>query len=101
MQWMTTFHVNLHLGEFGLWVVQHVTLLALGLVISGVVLWWPGWKPRLWLKLRRRGVLLTYDLHRVLGLAATPVLLLCIVTGLAWAFPSGPLQLNFGLAEVR
>lgn len=88
LEWMTTFHVNLHLGEFGLWIVQHATLLALVLVLSGVALWWPGWKKRkLWFKLRRRGGLLTYDLHRVLGIAATPVLLLCIVTGLAWAFP--------------
>jgi len=101
MQWMTTFHVNLQLGEFGLWVVQHVTLLALGLVVTGVVLWWPGWKPRLWFKLRRRGGLLTYDLHRVLGLAATPVLLLCIVTGLAWAFPNAARTVVWGATGRR
>jgi len=66
------------------------------LVLTGVVLWWPGWKPGLWFKLRRRGGLLTYDLHRVLGLAATPVLLLCILTGLAWAFPGAARTLVWG-----
>jgi len=96
MEWMTAFHVDLHLGEFGRWLVGHATLLALFLVLSGVVLWWPGWKPKFWFELRRRGGLLVFDLHRVLGLVATPVLLLCIVTGLAWAFPNAARTLVWG-----
>lgn len=87
MQWMTTFHLTLHLGSVGHWLVQHTTLLSLVLVLTGVWLWWPSWKPKLWFKVRRRGGLLAYDLHRVLGLVATPVMLLCSLTGLAWAFP--------------
>lgn len=87
LAWMERFHVDLHLGAVGAWLVRHATLLALALVVTGVALWWPGWRPRLWFALRRRAGLLTFDLHRVLGLAAAPVLLVCIVTGLAWAFP--------------
>lgn len=96
MQWMTTFHLTLHLGSAGHWLVQYTTLLSLVLIITGVWLWWPGWKPKLWFKVRRRGGLFAYDFHRVSGLAATPVLLICTVTGLAWSFPNAARTVVWG-----
>lgn len=88
LSWMEGFHIDLHLGEPGRWLVGHATLLALALVLTGVVLWWPGWRPHLWLAVRRGRGLLAFDLHRVVGLLATPILLITILTGLAWAFPN-------------
>lgn len=88
LETVETFHVNLLLGDTGAWITRFGTLLALPLVLTGVVLWWPGWRPRLWFALRRGRGLLAFDLHRVVGVVATPVLLVLIVTGLVWSFPA-------------
>ena len=97
MMWINEFHTTLQLGKFGRWIVDHVTLLSLFIVISGVFLWWPGWKPKYWFKIRNRGRFLNYDLHRVIGLAATPILLLSIITGLAMAFPNAARTVVWGV----
>jgi uncharacterized iron-regulated membrane protein len=87
LAWIEQFHIDLQLGDAGAWLVRHATLLSVVLLISGIVLWWPGWRPHMWLVLRRGRGLLAFDLHRVVGLLAAPVLLLMALTGLVWAFP--------------
>jgi uncharacterized iron-regulated membrane protein len=86
LSWITTLHVNLHLGEFGAWLVAWSTLLFGVILASGLWLWWPGWKPHLWFAIRQ-GKLRLWDSHRVLGFISAIPLLLIALTGLVWAFP--------------
>lgn len=76
--------------DLGHALVSYTTLIFTGMLISGIVLWWPrnrkalgqrlqvkwntGWK-------RRR-----YDLHTVLGFYGAWVLIFIALTGLAWTF---------------
>ncbi len=87
LDWLTTFHVNLHLGDFGAWLVSWSTLLFSLVLLSGLYLWWPGHKPRLWLAIRK-GKLRLWDAHRVLGFAAAIPLVLMTLSGLVFAFPA-------------
>ncbi len=87
-------------GHFYLWlppavgqpIVATATLVFVGLLISGLVLWWPknkaasrqrfrfAWKASTGAKRKN------YDLHNVLGFYASLVLLLLAFTGLVWGF---------------
>lgn len=87
LDWIEGFHVSLHLGAFGTWLVEWCTVLFTVILLSGLYLWWPGWNPRLWFAVRKRGQLYLYDLHRVLGVLSLPALLIMSVTGLVWSFP--------------
>lgn len=87
LDWITTLHVNLHLGEAGKFLVSWSTLLFSLVLFSGLYLWWPGLKPHLWLIIRK-GKLRLWDAHRVLGFVSTVPLLLMLVSGLVFAFPA-------------
>lgn len=101
LAWVEELHVNLHLGEVGRQAVHWCTL-ALGvLLLTGLYLWWPGWKPWLWLAVRRRGWLFTFDLHRVTGLAALVPLGAMTASGLVWAFPDAARTVAFALVGQR
>ncbi|WP_437187130.1 PepSY-associated TM helix domain-containing protein [Planctomicrobium sp. SH668] len=83
-------HTRLCAGETGRRLVGISTSLLLFELITGILLWVP--RPRLWrtaLKIhwRQSKHLLLYDLHRVAGVIATPVLLIMIATGLLWSYP--------------
>jgi uncharacterized iron-regulated membrane protein len=83
-------HRNLLLGDIGREIVHWVTLLALPMLISGLVLWWPlrGWpkKEKFSIKWSVSPKKLNYDLHNVLGFYATWILIFSIITGLFWGF---------------
>jgi uncharacterized iron-regulated membrane protein len=87
LAWLETFHVNLHLGAFGAFFVRWCTLLFSLVLLTGLYLWWPGWKPGLWLAIRR-GRRRLRDAHRVLGFASLVPLLVMLVSGLVFAFPA-------------
>jgi uncharacterized iron-regulated membrane protein len=84
---------DLSLGNEGTWgglilVVSAIVLLAL--VVSGLVLWWPG--RRRWGRgfRLRRGVgsyKLNYDLHKVVGFVALPFLAMWAITGINFELP--------------
>ena len=61
-------------------------LLLLGLCVSGIVLWWPGLRRmRRGFQLRRKSRYAThYDLHKLVGIAAIPFLLMWAVTGIGF-----------------
>ncbi len=88
VDWLEIFHQNLQLGSVGQWLVEWSTVLFVGVLISGLYLWWPGWRLHLWFPIRRRGQLFVRDLHRVLGFLSAPVLLIMTVTGVFIAFPT-------------
>jgi uncharacterized iron-regulated membrane protein len=84
---------DLTLGNEGTWgglilAVSGIVLLLL--VISGLVLWWPGRrKLRRGFKVRRgRGnYKLNYDLHKVVGFVALPFLAMWAITGINFELP--------------
>ncbi|MDL5054768.1 PepSY-associated TM helix domain-containing protein [Oscillatoria laete-virens NRMC-F 0139] len=87
LEWMETFHVNLHLGEFGAWLVEWTNLLFVVLLVTGILLWWPGMKARLWFIIRNKPRLLIWDMHRVVGIVTAPILFIMAFTGAVWTFP--------------
>lgn len=71
-------------------IVGTAVLVFLGMLITGVVLWWPrnraAVKQRIkvaWRAGRRR---LQWDLHAVLGIYVLPIALIIAATGLVWSF---------------
>lgn len=81
------FHETLLLGEIGEWLVAWSTLFFGIVLLTGMFLWWPGWKLQRWLKIRR-GRAWLFDSHRALGFLAAPFLLLMALTGLVMVFPA-------------
>ena len=83
-------HRNLMLGDIGREIVHWVTLLALPMLITGLILWWPakrkGSKKFFKIKWNASPKRLNYDLHNVLGFYATWILIFTILTGLFWGF---------------
>jgi uncharacterized iron-regulated membrane protein len=88
--WMEELHVNLLLGRSGrLWNgIGAATLLAL--VLTGMVLWWPGiraWKRALLLDLQRGWKRINYDLHNVTGFWTLAFTLMWALTGMYFTWP--------------
>ena len=82
-------HVNFWSGLPGARVVGLVGLAFLIMIASGVYLWWPGIRRMaLGFRLRRQGgpVLVNYDLHNLMGIVVTPLLVLITLTGVAIIF---------------
>ncbi len=83
-------HRNLMLGDIGREIVHWVTILALPMLVTGLILWWPakrkGSKRLFKIKWNASPKRLNYDLHNVLGFYATWILIFTILTGLFWGF---------------
>lgn len=64
-------------------------LVLLVLAVSGIVLWWPGIRRLsrgLAVRARKGRYAVNYDLHKVVGMAAIPFLLMWAVTGMGFEF---------------
>lgn len=77
--------------EIGHWPVAIATLILFLMVMSGIVLWWPGNKNAIkqrfgikWKNVRWRRI--NYDLHNVGGFYCFFFILIFAVTGLVWSF---------------
>jgi len=83
-------HRTLYLGEAGKTVTGISALIFVGMLISGIVLWWPKGKKNTKNKFsvikNARGARLTYDLHSVLGFYASWIIIFTALTGLIWSF---------------
>jgi uncharacterized iron-regulated membrane protein len=83
-------HTELYMGPVGKTIVHFNVLLFFIMCISGLILWW----PRKWRFFRQAATVnlsvsskrTNYDLHRVLGFYALPILLIICFTGLFMAF---------------
>lgn len=90
VSWVEELHVNLLLRRSGrLWNgVGAATLLAL--VITGVVLWWPGirtWKRALILNVRGSWKRINWDIHSLTGFWTVAFTLIWALTGMYFTWP--------------
>lgn len=83
-------HTSLLLGEVGRWLIKANILIFLVLLISGLVLWFPGKKARRkqafrvkWGASPKR---VNYDVHSTFGFYASLGLLVITLTGMWWSF---------------
>ena len=90
VNWMEELHVNILLGRSGrLWNGIGAAIM-LALVITGMVLWWPGirtWKRALLLDFRRGWKRINWDLHNVTGLWTLAFTLIWALTGMYFTWP--------------
>ena len=85
--WIFDLHHQLLLGEVGETTAGILALIALGFVVTGLILWWPSrrlFAPRLWPRTMKRALVIRH--HRDLGVLVSPLLVLSLVTGSAMAF---------------
>lgn len=90
LQWVYDLHVNLLSGKPGLWWNGIGGFCLILMAATGIVIWWPerrflrsalryerraGWKRQ------------NYDLHKLLGLVSSALLILLALTGAYYAFP--------------
>ena len=80
------FHETLLAGPVGGTIVGIATLMALVLVLSGLVVWWPQmlWRVRFGASWKR----VTFDLHHLLGVSAALVILLITASGVVIVYPA-------------
>jgi uncharacterized iron-regulated membrane protein len=101
LDWVFRFHTRFLGGKVGSCLVGMVGIGLLAMIGTGCRLWWPGRKKlALGFTIRRgRGrALLHYDLHRVVGLVAAPLLTLIVVTGVLLTFDAFADRLIYGLS---
>jgi uncharacterized iron-regulated membrane protein len=90
MEIVNELHVSLLGGTVGTWIVSISTGLVVPILLTGVLLWWPGlWKMARGFRVRTRrtAYILNFDLHQVGGIVAFPLLLAMTLSGLVLAFP--------------
>ncbi|WP_281613439.1 PepSY-associated TM helix domain-containing protein [Flammeovirga sp. SubArs3] len=84
-------HISLLL-PYGKEIIGICTLLFSGLLVSGIILWWPknkskkAIKQKFKIKWDARWRRQNYDLHSVLGFYASWILIFTVITGLVWSF---------------
>jgi uncharacterized iron-regulated membrane protein len=83
----TEIHGTLLIGDAGDWMIEAAASLALILVVSGLYLHWPRGRAggTLVPDLRARGRSFWKSLHGVVGLWASAVLVVFLISGLSWA----------------
>jgi uncharacterized iron-regulated membrane protein len=84
------FHSSLFLQDTGKAVLAGLALVCLGLLLSGIILWWPQhWRGvlKLFILERGRGLRRTlFDLHRLAGILCGTLIVISVATGayMAW-----------------
>ncbi len=59
------------------------------IIITGLIIWWPAkgqWRDKFKISISKGSFRLWYDIHCVGGVVSAVVLIICILTGLAWSF---------------
>ena len=90
LTWLVDFHAELQLAGEGRQYVAWLAVFLLLSVLSGVYLWWPGWRElRHAFKIRHQAGVRRFllDLHRLGGLLSAGLLVLLAFTGLHLAYP--------------
>lgn len=101
--WIYDLHWSLLVGKAGHILVGFLGLLLLLSLSTGIYLWWPtprGWKKALTVKRNARPQRLVFDLHKIFGLYAAPVLLALAFSGTYFVFPEYVKPLVNGLSTI-
>jgi uncharacterized iron-regulated membrane protein len=85
-RWLHLLHTRFAAGPIGEQVAGWLTVLLLGLALSGLVLWWP--RRILKVRMTSTGRRTNFDLHNVLGFYSSIVILAITVSGVLIAFES-------------
>lgn len=88
--WILELHGELFMGAFGRRLVGVIGMLLAVSLLTGLSLWWPGRaRVRAALRVRLTGSRLRalFDLHRVSGVCAAPILLAVAFSGFTFAYP--------------
>lgn len=85
MGWLFALHVDLLAGPIGSWIVGLSGFALFALILTGLVLWWPGWR-KLWIALTVKWKRLNYDLHRAGGFWTMAFVALIALTGSGLVF---------------
>lgn len=90
MSWIYELHMDLLSGEMGHSIVGWSGLLLLLLLFSGLAAWWPrgSWRKATGFKRGAAPIRRLYDIHKLVGLSALPLLILFAVTGFMLALPT-------------
>ncbi|KKN61395.1 hypothetical protein LCGC14_0522070 [marine sediment metagenome] len=90
MTWIYNLHFTLLLDKTGLTIIGIFGLVSLISLISGLMIWWPGWRrlgKALRLQLRQGVAKKVFDIHALSGSYGLVVLLMLSLTGAALALP--------------
>ena len=85
--WMERIHGSLWLGDVGDRLIETAASLTIILIVTGLYLWWPrqsGLLQALKPDFSARGRLLWREIHKSIGVWTAAVLLLFMLSGLAW-----------------
>ncbi|HEX4345853.1 MAG TPA: PepSY-associated TM helix domain-containing protein [Solirubrobacteraceae bacterium] len=75
------------IGDFALGLIG---VMLFGLVLSGIVLWWPGirrWRRGFQVRSHKGRYARDYDLHKLIGIVALPFLAMWAITGMNFELP--------------
>lgn len=90
LEWVLELHKALLLRDLGKQVNGIGALFLVGLIATGIYLWWPAnarqWPQRFQVKTNASPKRLLFDLHNVFGVYSLPVLLLIALTGAVFVY---------------
>lgn len=88
IEWVKDLHGELMVGRYGSWLVELAACWAIVLVVTGVYLGWPknsqGLGGILYPRWQLKGRMFWKDLHSVIGLWLSLLVLFLLITGLPW-----------------
>lgn len=90
LNWLALLHNDLLFGPTGRAMNGIGSMLVALMVVTGVILWWPGtrnWRRGLWVKWGANWTSINSDLHRALGFWGSGLMAVWAVSGIYLAFP--------------
>jgi len=88
IEWISTLHGSLLMGKKGSYIVELAACWSIFLVLSGMYLWWPkdskGMAGVIYPRLQQGGRQFWRDLHAVIGMWISILVLFLLISGLPW-----------------